>query len=96
MIPSAGPPSLNGASRNEALRGGEAISAPSHAEHAEEEGDEGDERGESEGEEGLVGEIHEVAANLLYLLILLHIAGVVFETRRSGRKVVLAMVPGHR
>ncbi len=47
-------------------------------------------------EEGLAGEIHETAANLLYVLILLHLAGVVFETRRSGSKVVLAMVPGHR
>ncbi len=57
------------------------------------------ESGEHEGEdheEELAEEIHETAANLLYILILLHLAGVVFETRRSGRKVVLAMVPGHR
>lgn len=54
-------------------------------------GEEGDER-----EEGPLAEIHETAANLLYLLILLHVAGVVFETRRSGRQVVLAMLPGHR
>jgi cytochrome b len=47
-------------------------------------------------EEGPLVEIHETAANLLYLLILLHIAGVIFETRRSGRQVVLAMLPGHR
>jgi cytochrome b len=47
-------------------------------------------------EEGPLGEIHETAANLLYVLILLHIAGVIFETRRSGRQVVLAMLPGHR
>lgn len=53
-----------------------------------EEGKEGE-----EGEEGMLGEIHETAANLLYLLILLHLAGVVFETRRSGKQVVMAMSP---
>lgn len=47
-------------------------------------------------EEGPLGEVHEVAANLLYLLILLHIAGVVFETRRSGPRLLLAMLPGRR
>lgn len=52
--------------------------------------------GGEEHEEGPLTEIHETAANLLYVLILLHIAGVVFETRRSGRQVVLAMLPGHR
>ncbi len=46
--------------------------------------------------EGAMGEAHEVAANVLYLLILLHIAGVVFETQRCGRQVALAMLPGHR
>ena len=61
------------------------------AEH--ERGEDAEEREGSE-EEGPLGEIHEVAVNLLYLLIALHIAGVVFETRRSGRKVVLAMLPG--
>jgi cytochrome b len=51
----------------------------------------------SEGhEEGSMEELHEVAVNLLYLLIVLHIAGVVFETRRSGRQVVLAMLPRRR
>ncbi|CDO34414.1 cytochrome b/b6 domain-containing protein [Novosphingobium sp. KN65.2] len=44
-------------------------------------------------EEGGMEELHEIAVNLLYLLIVLHIAGVVFETRRSGRQVVLAMLP---
>lgn len=59
--------------------------------------DEGREEGEGEeGEEGPFGEIHEIAANLLYVLIALHLAGVVFETRRSGRQVVTAMLPGRR
>lgn len=65
------------------------------AEEAEEaeEAREGDEEGH---EEGGMEELHELAVNLLYLLIVLHVAGVVFETRRSGRQVVLAMLPGHR
>jgi cytochrome b len=49
-----------------------------------------------DGEEGALTEVHEAAANLLYLLILLHLAGVLFETRRSGRQVVLAMLPTRR
>lgn len=57
---------------------------------------EGRTEGGEEHEEGPLTEIHETAANLLYVLILLHIAGVIFETRRSGRQVVLAMLPGHR
>jgi cytochrome b len=40
--------------------------------------------------------LHEGAANLLYGLILLHIAGVVFESRRQRRGLALAMVPGER
>lgn len=59
------------------------------AQGEEAEGDEGR-------EEGPLGEVHEVAVNLLYLLIVLHLAGVVFESRRSGREVVVAMLPGQR
>lgn len=56
--------------------------------------EEGGESGESgEREEGALTEIHEVAVNLLYLLIALHLAGVIFETRRSGRQIVTAMLP---
>lgn len=55
--------------------------------------DEGEGGREGEGEE-LFEEVHEVAVNLLYVLIALHLAGVVFETRRSGREIVGAMVPG--
>lgn len=63
-------------------------------EHEAREGPEGGEPGERE--EGPLGEIHEVAVNILYLLILLHIAGVLFESRRSGRHIVMAMMPGAR
>lgn len=52
-----------------------------------------DEGEDEEREEGPLGEIHEAAANLLYLLILLHLAGVIFETRRSGKQVLVAMAP---
>lgn len=69
---------------------------PRAGEEAEaDEAEAGEERGE-DGDDSALGEVHEVAANLLYILILLHIAGVVFETRRSGRQVVLAMLPGSR
>lgn len=44
--------------------------------------------------EGALEEVHEIAANLLYALIVLHIVGVAFEARRSGSRIVLAMLPG--
>jgi len=71
--------------------------AHASAEYGEEreEAEEARESGEGH-EEGAMEELHEIAVNLLYLLIVLHIAGVVFETRRSGRQVVLAMLPGRR
>lgn len=59
-------------------------------------GAEGEHERDEDHEEGPLTEIHEVAVNLLYGLILLHIAGVAFETRRSGRRIVLAMLPGRR
>lgn len=60
----------------------------------EDEGEEAGERaGENESDEWLE-EVHEIAVNLLYVLIALHLAGVVFETRRSGREVVGSMIPG--
>ena len=57
------------------------------------EGSEGGESGESESEEAFE-ELHEGAVNLLYLLIFLHIAGVIFESTRSGRRTLTAMLPG--
>lgn len=85
-IAMAGPPPWDGAER-EAEHRSITVSEQSHDESSEE----GD--SEEEGEEGLLGEIHETAANLLYLLILLHLAGVMFETRRSGKQVLVAMAP---
>lgn len=55
----------------------------------------GDEEGEHEGEGGeLLEEMHEIAANLLFFLAALHIAGVIFETRRGERGLVRAIVTG--
>ena len=63
-------------------------------EHGEEYGEhrEGGEEGE-EGED-VFEEVHEIAVNLLYILILLHIGGVAFETARSGKRTLTAMLPG--
>lgn len=70
---------------------------PHASEEAETESGEAGEAGEAgEREEGPLGELHEAAVNLLYLLIVLHIAGVIFETRRSGRDIVMAMLPRAR
>lgn len=57
-----------------------------------------EEAAEAEGGESEAGEafeeVHEVAVNLLYALILLHIAGVAFETVRSGKRTITAILPG--
>ena len=73
------------------------LAAPQVQEGEREYAEEAGEREEgSEGENELFEEAHEIAVNLLYLLILLHIAGVAFETRRSGRQIVMAMLPGKK
>jgi len=50
--------------------------------------------GEAEGGEDMMEEVHEAAVNILYLLIALHIAGVIFESMRSGPAVLGSMIPG--
>jgi cytochrome b len=69
-----------------------AASTPA-VEENEGEGEEGGD-GENEGTGEIVEEVHEIAANLLLVLAGLHLVGVAFETRRSGRQVVLAMIGG--
>lgn len=64
-----------------------------HGDDADEERGEAEGEGE-EGEDGPLGEIHETAANLLLVLAALHLLGVAFETRRSGRQIVTAMITG--
>ena len=44
----------------------------------------------------ILGPARAGLALLLYVLIALHLAGVIFETRRSGREIVLAMLPTRR
>jgi cytochrome b len=55
---------------------------------------------EDEGGESRFGDLaeeaHEVAANLILLLAVLHIAGVVIESRAMGRNLVAAMIAGRR
>ena len=65
-------------------------------EHEGDEGEEHEDEASSEGGEAgeVFEEVHEVAVNLIYVLILLHISGVAFETARSGRRTILAMLPG--
>lgn len=86
-IAMAGPPPWDGAERDIEHRS-IATAVQHHDAGGHEEGEES-----GEGDEGPLGEIHETAANLLYLLILLHLGGVIFETRRSGKQVLVAMAP---
>jgi cytochrome b len=65
---------------------GDLVIAPARA-------DEGEGGKEGEGED-VLEEVHEVSVNLLYVLIALHLAGVIFETRRAGRETIAAMLPG--
>ena len=88
-IAMAGPPST--AFLDRAERSGE-ISQKVVVERRDHDADEATEG--AEGEENVWEEVHQTAVNLLYILIALHIAGVVFETRRSGREILLAMLPG--
>lgn len=44
--------------------------------------------------EKLVKEVHDVAANLMLILALIHVAGVVVESRALGRNLVRPMVRG--
>lgn len=56
-----------------------------------------DEEGDGSGSGGeMIEETHEIAANLLFVLAALHVAGVAFETRRSGPGVLKRMVGGPR
>jgi cytochrome b len=52
------------------------------------------------GEQGESGEaleeIHELAANASLLLILLHVAGVIWASRAHGENLVRAMIDGRK
>lgn len=73
----------------------QAVIPPARADEDEgEEASAGNEAGGEEESGEWLEEMHEIAVNLLYVLIALHLAGVVFETRRAGREVVRSMIPG--
>jgi cytochrome b len=55
---------------------------------------EGDDDGDDEG--GWIKEVHEVAANLMLILAVLHVAGVVVESRLMRRNLVAPMIAGSR
>lgn len=93
-IAMAGPPPIAGV--NPAGTNRAAAERSGIVRHDDDEDEEGEGIGRHDEEEGLWGEVHEVAVNVLYVLILLHIAGVAFETRRSGREILLAMLPSRR
>lgn len=88
-IAMAGPPS--GALSGSADQAGE---VSRHLVAEQDDDEEEDEVKGAEGSESMWEEVHETSVNLLYILIALHIAGTVFETRRSGREILLAMLPG--
>ena len=52
-------------------------------------------RGDREGTH-LVKEVHDVAANLILILAVLHVAGVVVESRAMRRNLVRPMMGGTR
>ena len=86
--------SQNEERRERAEIGAEKVRAniPSDTEsRAEDEGREGGK--DVEGGEALE-EVHETTVYLLYLLIALHLGGVLFETRRNGHALVARMMPG--
>lgn len=69
----------------------EIVSGEGYEEESGAYGEEGEEEGEAD---EVFEEVHEIAVNLLYALIVLHIGGVAFETARSGRRTLTAMLPG--
>jgi cytochrome b len=92
-IAMSGPPPADPTARQEQSEEVRPLAAPEARGEEAGEHEEG-EGGEGEEEEGVLTEVHEAAVYLLYLLIALHLGGVVFETRRSGREIITSMIPG--
>jgi cytochrome b len=64
------------------------IAAPAYADS--------DDSYEPKGDEEALEEIHEVLANLLLILIVLHVAGVIYASMRHKEKLALAMITGNK
>lgn len=99
-LPDVSTPSAEAASTSGPVadRGDDRAEAGHEADEDEESGERESGRGgngEAEGDE-VMEEIHETAANLLFVLAGLHLLGVAFETQRSGRGVLMSMLPGVR
>lgn len=62
--------------------------------HFEKRRDEHSDEGPEGGAGEMIEEVHEIAANLLFLLAALHVAGVALESRRVGGGLVGAMITG--
>lgn len=58
-------------------------------------GEDGQDSGEA-GLDGIAKEVHEVTANLILILALIHVAGVVVESRQLGRNLVRPMLVRRR
>ncbi|MDK3072958.1 cytochrome b/b6 domain-containing protein [Sedimentitalea sp. JM2-8] len=67
-----------------------AIVAPAWAD------DDGDAQGQRGGEEGALEEVHETLANLMLLLVALHVGGVVLASFRHHENLARAMVTGDK
>jgi cytochrome b len=57
---------------------------------------EGEESRDHEGVKEIAEETHELAANLVFVLAFLHIAGVALESRLLGRNLVMPMLTGRK
>ncbi len=58
--------------------------------------DDGDEPGEGREIEGPLGDLHETLANLLLLLVGVHVGGVVLASVRHRENLARAMLTGHK
>lgn len=70
--------------------------SPAYADDDDDEHEYGHQKDEDEGEEEFWEEIHEVSANLVLLLVILHVLGVVVSGRIHHENLVRAMITGRK
>lgn len=97
----AGPSAPDGNTQAIIVAGDERASVPvqtvdATTAQAEERGEWDEDHEEESDDEGESGweEAHEMAVNLLYVLVALHVLGVMFESRRTRSPLIRAMLPG--